>query len=756
MLPAHCKRPAPHDGFDLAQRPLPGPPAAPLSRDSYITSAIHHAPGQQPRAPFAAPAPPPPLPSPATPAASPRTAAPTLAHLQTLADTLHTCHPDERDVFWVLLVTQLDILVQGAHLYDGHATLDTLARLQAAGVFSRAGHVQDPGLGLVGTTTAPFQAPLDAPLALRLQGVVEQLGTAVRRNASPLARLPSVQLEVLQRHLAGPASLQAKATYASLLGTLLFQQSAWFGPVGYLVHRLDIHQALDALSCAFDNGLPCSLDAWRTLQCLGDIEAHAIADERLAIQRIWDRCAPASLVRDIADEEAKMLLLAQPQPAAYMLYTPPEAPLHVRIAIRHNGALTARPLAEEITHRVGPSDAVDAVTYILLMADLSELGATPFVPSATRPPPPCTDPVPVIQVGATKGNKYKGRHRVSELTDASGQLAATMLETSHCGAYGKVRPAELTDGKKIVLKVTRTRAAWGRKATSRGHGPTKPLAPATLRKELALTGRFVPPLRFLWAHWVGTKVYAAQTRMTGSFKELLPRLPDDTAVQVCHSMGRQTSYYLRGMWGAGYVHRDVKPANVLWNAEGDIFPSDFGMAAPWRQVQNDTSGTRGYVAPELYKTNGSAEKADVWSWGVLMAWAHSNIRPFTTDVKRSDKARRRVRHYQEWRAGFIASGARLKDYHSGEPCWNMMFQDIGAKSEPLAEFLARHVLVVEPHDRATFKSVHRFMSVLQPPDSSEEALAKAAMLSAERHFDTSEKDAAITGYARARREGLLT
>jgi serine/threonine protein kinase len=76
-------------------------------------------------------------------------------------------------------------------------------------------------------------------------------------------------------------------------------------------------------------------------------------------------------------------------------------------------------------------------------------------------------------------------------------------------------------------------------------------------------------------------------------------LPLQTVKLYIGQIGRALQF----MHNQGYIHRDVKPGNILLKAEKHLLLSDFGLAMPYENM-NDTSmhfaygGTSLYMAPE--------------------------------------------------------------------------------------------------------------------------------------------------------------
>ena len=108
-------------------------------------------------------------------------------------------------------------------------------------------------------------------------------------------------------------------------------------------------------------------------------------------------------------------------------------------------------------------------------------------------------------------------------------------------------------------------------------------------------------------------------------------LPEEAAARV----GLRVLDALSAAHGAGVLHRDVKPANVLYDSTGQAVLTDFGIASldgdPSMTTTGTIIGSPGYVAPERALGHAPSPASDLWSLGVLLATAVHGRSPFERD-----------------------------------------------------------------------------------------------------------------------------
>ena len=82
---------------------------------------------------------------------------------------------------------------------------------------------------------------------------------------------------------------------------------------------------------------------------------------------------------------------------------------------------------------------------------------------------------------------------------------------------------------------------------------------------------------------------------------------------------------LRHIHESGFIHLDLKPANILITFEGVLKIGDFGMAAKWPvQSSIEGEGDREYIGPEILL--GQYDKpADVFALGLIMLEIAGNV-----------------------------------------------------------------------------------------------------------------------------------
>src|SRR5262249_36278088 len=100
--------------------------------------------------------------------------------------------------------------------------------------------------------------------------------------------------------------------------------------------------------------------------------------------------------------------------------------------------------------------------------------------------------------------------------------------------------------------------------------------------------------------------------------------PDRAYVRTVARWGVQAAEALEYAHSMGVIHRDVKPANLLLDARGDVWVTDFGLAQfgadAGLTMTGDVLGTLRYMSPEQARARHGLvdHRTDVYSLGVTL------------------------------------------------------------------------------------------------------------------------------------------
>jgi eukaryotic-like serine/threonine-protein kinase len=119
------------------------------------------------------------------------------------------------------------------------------------------------------------------------------------------------------------------------------------------------------------------------------------------------------------------------------------------------------------------------------------------------------------------------------------------------------------------------------------------------------------------------------------FIEQHTRLPEEQVLEA----GIQTAKGLRAAYAKGLIHRDVKPANILFANEHMAKVGDFGLAGIAAEVRGEIWGTPYYVAPERLNNQPEDFRSDIYSLGATLFHALAGKAPIEGETNSATELR---------------------------------------------------------------------------------------------------------------------
>lgn len=388
-------------------------------------------------------------------------------------------------------------------------------------------------------------------------------------------------------------------------------------------------------------------------------------------------------------------------------------------------------------------------------------GTTQPLPTAPLPPAPQNDipqqPAPPADipkgtkfgkkkvVNAPLGENQTGDVKISHIRSEEGN-EYVVSNTQARGGFGKFRYALDMQGQRWAVKEFRSN-----EAPSKANPKTYVTNIDAIKTEIATMQAVGASLTVKDVMNIDGKVYAVMPIMSGEVNDIAYHVAPKDKQCVARSVLRQMAEDLGECHRRGYVHRDVKLRNALWNPDGKVSVADFGLTTKVgvEERLRGQAGTPGYMGPEMYNGQGHDTKVDTWSLALSAAEIHIpwNESPFTSanwgewGNLRDGQETRFFNEFDQWRKALVTpegldTGLIKKDQSTP---WDTYFSRLREADPVLCEYMLSHMLVNDPAKRASMDEVKAFMDKVQNQMSPGETQAKLAFN--QLGGDTRKKDA---------------
>jgi serine/threonine protein kinase len=134
----------------------------------------------------------------------------------------------------------------------------------------------------------------------------------------------------------------------------------------------------------------------------------------------------------------------------------------------------------------------------------------------------------------------------------------------------------------------------------------------------------------------GTPYVVLEFLEGGTLADRLRRAPRFEDCRAAVALVRQVAEGLEAVHAHGILHRDLKPGNILLDAQGNAVLTDFGLARPVADTEQLTQngvlvGTPAFMAPEQAagQTERVGPRSDLYSLGVVLYVMLTGRTPFT-------------------------------------------------------------------------------------------------------------------------------
>ncbi len=134
----------------------------------------------------------------------------------------------------------------------------------------------------------------------------------------------------------------------------------------------------------------------------------------------------------------------------------------------------------------------------------------------------------------------------------------------------------------------------------------------------------------------GRPFIVSQLLTGGSLEDRLAAADRGLELVDAVRIGRQVAEGLASAHAQGIVHRDVKPANIWFDAAGNALLGDFGLAQVADEARLTTEGmivgTASYLAPEVAVGRDADARSDLYSFGAVLYELVTGRPPFLGDL----------------------------------------------------------------------------------------------------------------------------